>query len=40
MRLLIGLTAKVAQALIGDNEQDAVQVRDTIVRKIVDPNGK
>jgi hypothetical protein len=28
---------KVAQALIGDSEQDAVQLHHTITRKIVDP---
>src|SRR5262245_33711547 len=31
---------KVAQALIGDSEQDAVRVHHTIVRKIVEPDAK
>jgi len=31
---------KVAQALIGDSEQDAVRVHHTIVRKIVAPDAK
>jgi hypothetical protein len=31
---------KVAQALIGDSEQDAVQLHHTITRKIVDPDAK
>ena len=31
---------KVAQALIGDSEQDAVRVHHTIVRKIVEPGAK
>jgi len=28
---------KVAQALVGDGEQDAVRVHHTIVRKIIEP---
>jgi hypothetical protein len=32
--------AKVAQALIGDNEQEAVRVHHTITRKIVEPDAK
>jgi hypothetical protein len=31
---------KVAQALIGDSEQDAVRVHHTIIRKIVEPHAK
>ena len=31
---------KVAQALVGDTEQDAVWVHHTIVRKIVEPDAK
>jgi hypothetical protein len=31
---------KVAQALIGDSDQDAMQVHHTIVRKIVEPGAK
>src|SRR5262245_38102525 len=31
---------KVAQALIGDGEQDAVRVHHTIVRKIVEPDAR
>jgi len=31
---------KVAQALGGDGDQDAVRVHHTIVRKIVEPNAK
>ena len=31
---------KVAQALIGDNEQDAMQMHHTIVRRIVEPGAK
>ena len=31
---------KVAQALIGDSEEDAMQVHHTIVRKIVEPDAK
>jgi hypothetical protein len=31
---------KVAQALIGDTEQDAVRVHHTIMRNIVEPDAK
>jgi len=31
---------KVAQTLVGDSEQDAMQVHHTIVRKIVEPDAK
>jgi hypothetical protein len=31
---------KVAQALIGDSEQDAIRVHHTIIRKIVEPDAK
>jgi hypothetical protein len=31
---------KVAQALIGDSEEDAVQLVHTITRKIVEPDAK
>ena len=31
---------KVAQAPVGDSEQDAVRVHPTIVRKIVEPDAK
>ena len=30
---------KVAQALIGDSQEDAVRVHHTIVRKIVEPDA-
>jgi len=39
-RLLIGLDGKVAQALIRDSQEDAVQMHHTIIRKIVAPDGK
>jgi hypothetical protein len=39
MHWLIGTDGKVAQALIGDSEQDAVRVHHTIVRKIVEPDA-
>ena len=31
---------KVAQALIRDSQEDAVQMHHTIIRKIVAPDGK
>ncbi len=31
---------KVAQALIGDSEEDAVRLHHTIIRKIVEPDTK
>jgi transcription elongation GreA/GreB family factor len=31
---------KVAQALIGDSEEDPVRVHHTMVRKVVEPDAK
>jgi hypothetical protein len=31
---------KVAQALIGDSQEDAMQVHHKIIRKIVEPDAK
>ena len=37
---LLSKAAGFAQALIGDSQEDAMQVRHTIVRKIVEPDAK